>query len=94
MGLMQSSLPATDGPADRGKLSSNSDPLHVMQAPNCKAALISTYVPKNCGLATFTHALVQELRVSQGLPQVCRLLYDIPMPTLLSNIVGQVLVRV
>ena len=31
---------------------------------------MSTYVPKNCGLATFTNALVQQLRISPGLPKV------------------------
>lgn len=41
-----------------------------MQEPACKVAVVSTYVPKNCGLATFTNALVQQLRISPGLPQV------------------------
>ena len=34
--------------------------------------MVSTYNPKNCGLATFTNALVQQLRISPGLPKVNR----------------------
>ena len=76
--------------ADRGKIPI-SNLLCVMQGSLCKVAVISTYVPKNCGLATFTHALMQELRVSKGLPQVCWPIYYTHMLTLPACIVGQVL---
>ena len=45
-------------------------PSPAMQVAPCKVALVSTYAPKNCGLATFTAALVQQLRTSLGLPKV------------------------
>ena len=68
-------------PADRGK-GPFSKLSPVMQDPLCKVAVVSTYVPKNCGLATFTHALMQELRVSKGLPQVCKMFWDMRMTML------------
>ena len=48
---------------------------HTLQAPACKVALVSTYIPKNCGLATFTASLVQQLLVSPGVPEVCHLVH-------------------
>ena len=57
-------------------------PIHVIFSPKfacstavvqmaCKVAVVSTYPPKNCGLATFTAALLEQLRAHTGLPHGC-----------------------
>lgn len=57
----------------------------------CKIAMVSTYPPKNCGLATFTAALLTRLSSHTDLPPGCqieviaisdpsdRLVYDDPI---------------
>lgn len=42
-----------------------------MRAQACKVAVVSTYPPKNCGVATFTAALLDELRDHGELPDGC-----------------------
>ena len=37
----------------------------------CKVAVVSTFPPKACGLATFTAALLEPLRAHAGLPRGC-----------------------
>lgn len=42
----------------------------ALQAPACKVALVSPYIPEDCDVAAFTAALVQRLRASHGLQKV------------------------
>ena len=65
-----------------------------MQVPACKVAVVSTYVPKNCGLATFTNALVQQLRISPGLPKVMPCLWTFLQSLLNSSLQFERMARV
>jgi hypothetical protein len=40
-------------------------------AQACKVAVVSTWPPKNCGVATFSAALLEELRAHAQLPASC-----------------------
>jgi hypothetical protein len=42
----------------------------LLQA-SCKVAVVSTYPPKNCGIATFTAALMESLRKHKGPARTC-----------------------
>ena len=42
----------------------------ALQAPACKVALVSPYIPKDCEVATFTATLAQRLRAIHGLQKV------------------------
>ena len=60
-------------PSSSGRLCSPLSPrgLARWRLQACRVAVVSTYPPKNCGVATFTAALLDELRDHGDLPPGC-----------------------